>query len=518
MAIVTFIKKKMYQDSIKLMLLSNYVRGLDGVVEASVMMATPTNLELLQQIGLLTEEAQAAAPEDILIVIKAIDEKKAEAALHIAEGELIQRRPPAFSGGKALLKPPRTLEAGLREMPGANFALISVPGRYAAHEARKALDLGLHVMIFSDNVPLSDEIDLKRRARAKHLMVMGPDCGTAIINGFGLGFANVIRRGSIGIIGASGSGIQEVSVLIDRYGGGISHAIGTGGRDLNPEVGGITMLQGFDLLEKDNSTEILVLISKPPDSLVAKRIFERAGICSKPVVLNFLERKKDISLKRNVLPAWTLEEAALRAVGLTKKMEADSPQEATCHLDVDPYTYAPGQRFLRGFYAGGTFAYETMLILEKELAHHLYSNTPLPGGNRLATPWKGYEHSIIDLGDDRLTQGRPHPMIDPEIRNRLLLEEVRDPTVAVILMDVILGYGAHPDPGGVLSPVIKLIKSEAKRQGRCLTVLVHVCGTEGDPQGLSNQEAALREAGAILCETNAQMARTGLKVALRLIN
>src|SRR5580704_9603583 len=97
-------------------------------------------------------------------------------------------------------------------------------------------------MIFSDNVPIAEEASLKHEARERGLMVMGPDCGTAIIGGVPLAFANAVPRGDIGIIGASGTGIQEVSTLIARAGRGVRHAIGTGGRDMHAEVGGLTTL------------------------------------------------------------------------------------------------------------------------------------------------------------------------------------------------------------------------------------------------------------------------------------
>src|SRR5690606_14776291 len=125
------------------------------------------------------------------------------------------------------------------------------PGVYAAFEAFRALENNLNVMMFSDNVTVEDEIKLKDLAVKKDLLMMGPDCGTAIINGVGLCFANKIKRGPIGLVAASGTGLQEVTVLIDQFGGGISQAIGVGGRDLSKDVMGRMTLHAINALNAD---------------------------------------------------------------------------------------------------------------------------------------------------------------------------------------------------------------------------------------------------------------------------
>lgn len=510
MALLTLVKKGLYQDSVKLMLLSKRLKELPGVQEATAVMATATNLDVLKEVGLLTETASEAEPEDIVIVVKAESEQLAREALGEAERDLSGENQRTPGAGQATREIPRTLAAACRIAPKANLALISVPGRYAAREARKALESGLNVMLFSDNVSLADEIDLKKLAREKDLLVMGPDCGTVILNGVALGFGNAVRRGPIGIIGASGTGIQEVSVLIDRYGSGISQALGTGGRDLKREVGGISMLSSIDILDADTGTGLLLLISKPPDPEVARLILERARQCRKPVIVNFLGQKPENKREKNVFYASTLEEAALLAVRLAEGRETGPDETAA----VSPELAAPltgEQKYIRGLYTGGTLAYETLVIFKEEL-EELHSNITLAGVAALDNPWRGCGNSIIDLGDDALTQGRPHPMIDPEIRNRLVLQEARDPAVAVLLLDVVTGFGSHPDPGGILAPVICQARAAAAEAGRNITVLAHVCGTESDPQIRSKQEAVLQEAGAVLCETNARMASTALQI------
>src|SRR4030095_10708603 len=140
--------------------------------------------------------------------------------------------------------PLSSIALGLERAEDADIALISVPGDYAAAEALKALAQGLNVMLFFDNVAIADERAIKLYARARTLLVMGPDCGTAIVNGVPLGFANVVRRGDIGLVAASGTGLQEVTCRIHNLGGGISQAIGTGGRDLKDAGGGMPVLQG----------------------------------------------------------------------------------------------------------------------------------------------------------------------------------------------------------------------------------------------------------------------------------
>jgi len=397
-------------------------------------------------------------------------------------------------------------------MVGANLALISTPGEYAAAEAFKALNLGLNVMLFSDNVELKDEIALKRFAQDHDLIVMGPDCGTAIINGIPLAFANVVRRGEIGVVAASGTGLQQVTCLIDRWGKGISQAIGTGGHDLHKEVGGISMLQGLKALAADQSTSVIVLISKPPSPEVAERVLKAAAGTGKPVVVNFLGAAPEGIRRPNLYAAGTLEDAAAAAVALADGNRPEESRPKHPFFSMPP-RLAPGQRYIRGLYSGGTFCYEASLLLKKDFGQ-VYSNTAVDPEDRLGDVWTSRGHTIIDLGDDLFTRGRPHPMIDHRLRNERILKEARDPEVAVILCDVVLGHGSHPDPASEMVPVIQEAKDSADKAGRHLVVVGFVCGTSSDPQNLFKQEAALREVGVILAESNAQAVRMAMAIAL----
>ena len=371
-------------------------------------------------------------------------------ALSAAEAELT-RAPAARADGGPQRMPPKSLEMALAERPTANLALISTPGDYAAAEAMKALRLGLNVMLFSDNVGLEDEISLKRYAQGHDLMVMGPDCGTAIVDGIPLGFANAVRRGVIGAVAASGTGLQQVTCLIDRWGQGISQAIGTGGHDLSARVGGITMLQGLKALAADPGTRVVVLISKPPDPEIAARVLAAAEAAGKPIVVSFLGADPATLRRPNVHPVRTLEDAASLAVALAggRRPDPETGPAAAASAQL-----APGQRYVRGLYSGGTFCYEALLLLTEALGR-VASNTPLEPDCRLADVWQSEGHTAIDLGDDVFTRGRPHPMIDQTLRIERIQKEAADPEVAVILFDVVLGYGAHADPAAELGPALR---------------------------------------------------------------
>jgi len=510
MARATKILRNFYRDSVSLMQLSSTFAKLPGVEQASAIMASANNINLLKEAGLLGETIEAGA-NDLLIALQGDDDALA-AAMAAAESALNQNPPPMSGNGKSSAMAPRSIEMGLGTMVGANLALISTPGEYAAAEAFKALRLGLNVMLFSDNVELKDEIALKRFAQDHDLIVMGPDCGTAIINGIPLAFANVVRRGEIGVVAASGTGLQQVTCLIDRWGKGISQAIGTGGHDLHRDVGGISMLQGLKALAADPSTSVIVLISKPPSPEVAARVLDVAGGAGKPVVVNFLGADPEGIRRPNVFAARTLEDAAAAAVALAdgRRPEEGRPERSPFAM---PSRLVPGQQYLRGLYSGGTFCYEASLLLKKKLGQ-VYSNTPVDPENRLDDVWTSRGHTVIDLGDDLFTRGRPHPMIDHRLRNERILKEAGDPEVAVILLDVVLGYGSHPDPASEMAPVIEKAKALADEAGRHLVVIGFVCGTTMDPQNLSKQEAALRNAGVILAESNAQAVRLAATVVL----
>jgi succinyl-CoA synthetase alpha subunit len=484
------------------MQLSAALGKLPGVEQASAVMATPGNLEFLRQAGLVDGDI-APRPNDLLVAVRGKSTAQLEAALQAALAAL-DKEPEANAGAATAEAPLRSLQMALARTPQANLALISVPGDYAAAEAMKALRLGLHVMLFSDNVALADEVALKRYAAGRGLLVMGPDCGTAIVDGVPLGFANAVRRGAVGVVGASGTGTQQVTSLVHRRGGGISHAIGTGGHDLGKDVGGITMLHGLGLLARDPDTRVIVLISKPPSPAIAREVIAAARKAAKPVVVNFIGSAEDPS-GGNLHVSRTLDDAASAAVALAKGRKP--PRASTSPLKPPKLKFKRGQRYIRGLFSGGTFCYEASALLGD-----VWSNAPVDPKRAIEDPWKSREHTLIDLGDDVFTRGRPHPMIDLRLRNERMLEEAADPQVAVILLDVVLGYGSHPDPAAEIVPVLTRIRKKT----RSPVIVASVCGTDEDPQGLARQEAALRDAGVLLTESNAAAARLAGAIVAKL--
>lgn len=501
------VRKNSYYDSVTLMSISTKVLALPGVAEAVVVMGTDHNKELLGNVGLLTAEAGAAEPNDLVVALKAADDQVLAAAAEAVE-QLLTRR--AASGEAQTEVAPRTIASARNRLPEANLALISVPGRYAAREATQALRNGLHVLLFSDNVSVEEEIGLKTCAAERGLLMMGPDCGTAIINNVALAFANVVRPGNIGVVGASGTGTQEVTSLIDRLGAGVSQVIGTGGRDLSPRVGGIMMLQGIRALGEDPSTAVVVLISKPPAPEVARKALSALKATGKPGVVCFIGGDPAMVEAEGLIAASNLHDAALKAVALSRSEEIkpfawDPAWKLEEMASAEAARIASGQKYLRGLFSGGTLCDETMLILRREIGN-IYSNTPLNPDFKIDGD-RGFRHSAVDLGDDRFTVGRPHPMIDPTLRLDKLRQEASDPEAAVILLDVVIGYGSHPDPAGVLAPVIEEARRKAAESGRYLSVVTSVCGTARDPQNLDEQAAKLRQAGALVAPSNAAASR-----------
>ena len=469
-----------YYDSVMLMQLQRGLVELSGIVDAGVVMATQANRDLLAANNLLPE-SMSANPDDLLIVVKADDDTSATQAISQVDELLTRRKSSTVSQDFR----PRSLSAAVRQLPEANWVLISVPGRYAADVAREALALGKHVFLYSDNVSLEDEIALKKTACEKGLLVMGPDCGTAIINGTGLGFANRVRRGPIGVIGASGTGTQAVTAQIHQLGSGISHAIGTGGRDLKSEVGAITANQALDLLARDPETKVIVLISKPPSPDVATQLISAAQNAEKPIVVYFIGYPPPARRIGNLQFAISLSETARLAVEIGDQRSEPGPR------------YPNSDRYLRGLFSGGTLAYETLLGLQSFLSP-VYSNAPITHHQLLKDPLKSEAHTIIDLGDEFFMVGRLHPMIDNDLRIRRMRQEAADPGVGMILLDVVLGEGSHPDPASELAPVIKEIHDKS------IEVVAIVIGTDDDPQNLQSQVESLQEAGAIVFRTAAE--------------
>jgi FdrA protein len=411
--------------------------------------------------------------------------------------------PGSHDAGRATARA-RTLDGATKALPNANVALISVPGEFAAAEAAKALRAGLNVLLFSNNVSLADESRLKQLARERGLLLMGPDCGTSLVNGVPLAFANAVPRGGVGVVAASGTGLQEVTTLVARAGGGISHGIGVGGRDLRDEVGGITTLMAIDALDADPNTTHVVIISKPPAPRVAKSVLERITRSAKPFTVCLLGQA-DLALPANARRAHTLREAAERALG--------GAPFAPGFLAEAPLPRIRGNR-VRGLYCGGTLCAEAQIVL-LAAGEGVASNAPVPGAHALdgegdaARGNRGaITHTIVDLGADEYTRGRPHPMIEPAIRTEPLRTAIADPASAVVLLDVVIGYGAHPDPAGVLRDAL------ATMPGKRPAVIASVCGTDADPQGYSRQVRVLESAGVIVAPSNAHAAELAVR-ALR---
>jgi FdrA protein len=465
-----------YYDSVVLMQLQRALLELKGVQDAGVVMATQANLELLEDTGLAIEGVDSR-PDDLLIVVKANSKSGAEDAIGQIDELLTRRRSAASSTYR-----PRSLDAAANQLPQAQWVLISIPGRYAAEVTRQALALNKHVFLYSDNVSLEDEIDLKNFAREQRVLLMGPDCGTAILNGVGFGFANRVRRGRIGVVGASGTGIQAITSAVHTLGEGISHALGTGGRDLKREVDAITARQALDLLARDSATEVIVLVSKPPDPDVAASLLAAARLTNKPTVINFIGYAAPSLHFGNLHFAQTLQEAA--------EMGAELIDAESLNSDLTPTTRLGERRYIRGLFSGGTLAIETVRGLDTFLGS-VHTNVGGTGAALLADPLVSEAHTILDLGEDVFTVGRLHPMIDNDLRLRRLRQEASDPQVALILLDVVLGEGAHPDPAAELAPAI----AQAREQ-QDVAFAILLIGTDEDPQELERQRQALETAGA----------------------
>lgn len=483
------------------MLLTNSISSIEGVNKAQIMMGTPANKDIYKAAGLYTEELEAAESNDMAIVIDTDNEKLIDEVLEKIEQYLKDQ---SINSKGQEYETVRTWDRAKKALPDATLALISVPGQYAAEEAEKALDLGLHTFLFSDNVSIEDEVRLKKKAHEKGLLVMGPDCGTGILDGIPIAFANVVKKGRIGIVGASGTGIQEVSAIIDRLGEGVSHAIGTGGRDLKEPVGAITMMDGIRALENHSQTEVICVISKPPAKAVRNEVVDLLQSVTKPVVAIFLG-EKPTQYEGNVYQAYTLEETARIAVDLAQGNEIKSNYNSRDY-EVEQIQLKPEQTAIKGLYSGGTLASEAAVLISDALG--LGSEITNEDGYVL----KRDGHVVVDLGDDKYTQGKPHPMIDPGTRAAFIEEAGADEKTAVIVLDFVLGYGSHDDMASALLPSIKKAVAQANSEGRTLPIVASVCGTEGDPQDYQAQKQLLKEAGIIVKDNNNEAVRTALAI------
>jgi succinyl-CoA synthetase alpha subunit len=498
-AAFVLVRRDSYHDSVLLMRVSQALKGLAGVEDAVVAMGTPQNRDLLGAQGYGGPALALATPNDLLIAVKGA--ANSPAAVETELERLLKARQPAGTDEEAR---PASLAAAVASHPAANLVLISVPGEHAAREARRALALGRHVMLFSDNVSLADEVALKREAAARGLLMMGPDCGTAILDGRPLAFANAVRRGPIGIVGAAGTGIQEVSSLIHRLGGGVSQAIGTGGRDLLAEVGGLMMLLGIEALAADPETRVIVVVSKPPAAAVAERVVAALGATPKPCVVHFVgDAARPDDGTRGIVFADSLAgaaELACRRSGLA--FTPPPPIADPSCVAAAAATLRPGAA-LKALFCGGTTGQEALALLTRA-GLEVRSNLHKQGALRVdgAEPVPG--HVLLDLGDDVFTRGRPHPMIEPALRNERLAVEMADPAAGLLLFDCVIGYGSHPDPAGVLAEGVDQARRRA--HGRELVAIASVTGTDGDPQGYEAQVRRLANAGVTVETDNRRAA------------
>lgn len=474
---------------------------LEGVDWASAAMATPANLDTLRAEGVADGDLAGARSNDFFVVVRAEDEEVAAAALAAAESAVFSAR--ADSGDSARGADPRTVRDALRAQPDSNVAVISVPGEYAALAAYQALSSGLHVLLFSDNVSLADEIALKDYAIERGLFVMGPGAGTALLGGACLGFANVVASGPVGVVAAAGTGAQEAMTLLDRWGIGVSQVIGLGGRDMSAEVGGRMARSAIAALRADPATEVILFVSKPPAVEVAESVL--AGNDDTPLVAALIGLDADVAAPPGVTLADTLERGVVATLRLLRAEPPDVTETIGPSLSDARDRLATERTLIRGLFSGGTLCYESLSILGGVIGE-VRSNTPI--NKSWGLPASPHSHQCLDLGEEEYTKGRPHPMIDAEARIEQLREHAADPEVAVIMLDVVLGYGANPDPAGTLAPVCESVMEDGGPQ-----IVAYVLGTAGDPQGFTGQRERLAEAGCIVTETSAHASLVAAAIA-----
>jgi FdrA protein len=495
------IRKNQYYDSVFLMSVNARVLKIEGVQQTVVLMGSQTNKQLLREIGIQGTEIDTAQPNDLIVAAIADSMEIVDQVLGNLDGWLntVQEETPASQL--------HTLEDGLAMKKAANLAVISIPGDYAAYEARKAIEARLNVFIFSGNVSAEEELELKLLAKQKGVIVMGPDCGTSLINGMGIGFANVVRKGCIGVIGAAGTGLQEFTSQAHNLGFGISHAIGTGSHDLSDKIGGLTAFSALEALEKDSKTKVVTFISKPPGTKTLEHLLERIGSCDKPVIGCFLGVDPEaISGRKNLIPANTIDEAVRLAINITGssiQQESDLSQDDFKVLADERAAWSSEQRYLRGILAGGTFCYQSQQILRKA-GITVHSNSPLDVKHKLHHPDNSFQHSLVDMGDEYYVVGKPHPMIDGTMRRQRIIAECHDLEVAILYLDFILGYSASMDPVGELIDAVDEAKHVYKQRGGSLTIIASICGTGDDPQDIDLQTKMLSQAGVLVYGSNAK--------------
>ena len=494
MKIFTRIQRDRYIDSLETLSETALLNDQSGIETGYVGMATQAFKEVIEEIGLSTPEIAACSDADYVIVANAESEEAFEQAVANVWAESAPKddaeKPESYLNSAAA----KSAE------PRANLCQISVPGEYALEEVKKALNAGMHCCVFSNNVPLSDEREMKELAREKGLLCMGPDCGVANINGAALVLSSINNRGPFGIVGASGTGIQHVAAILHEAGSGVSQTIGTGGNDLKEPVGGITMLMGIDALEADPETKYIILISRKPADSVLEKLLARIREMKKPRVVFFMGCDRETVEETGSVWAGNLDDCALRALALIgNDYSLGEPEELKAIAAEAVRGMAPEQKYVRCAYTGGTYLDEGMRTMW-EATGGIWSNAPL------APEWKlegeSHEHTAIDYGEEEFTLGRPHPAIDASIRRPAILKEAADPSVAVIVLDFILTPPGHMDPCGYVVPDILKARELAKERGGKLVFIASVLGTTADWQDIRRQEQELRDAGVLVCRTN----------------
>jgi FdrA protein len=509
------VKRNFFRDSVQMMLLSDQLKKEPGVINAAIIMGTELNKNTLQRSGLITIDGNKAGETDTIISLSCDDESSLNIAIAKAEQLLTSKTGKVRSEFS-------NLDSALKSFNIANLAIVSIPGRYVKDIALELLNKGLHLFVFSDHVLLEDEIQLKKVASKNHLLLMGPEAGTSIINGTVLGFGNRVRMGNVGIIGASGTGIQESSTLLDMCGSGVSHAIGVGGRDMHQEIGGLMTLQAIKALENDPETEVVLLVSKPVDNAVRNMIVNTIEKDAKKKYALCLIGEKggdDLFDSGQIVFAKSIQSSVLKALKLSDPKAYKNTQERfskelhdAISLTKELSNRLSGrQRYIRGFFAGGTMCYESTVIIQQMMGRRgekIYSNlAPADSNLHLNGSQKSIEHTFIDFGDLEFTAARPHPIIDPSLRVKRIIEEAKDPNIAVIIIDIITGYSVANNTVQLHANSIKDAISIARQEeNRTLPVFVYICGTDKDVP--ASEIDILEASGAQVFRSNALMSFT----------
>jgi len=504
MELFTVVQKDTYVDSLASLFTMSVLMDCEGIERAYASMATAASMQTMEELGLVDDQVRNAGSNDFVIAVRAASREKFEAAMEKTKKDdsSASAQKPSFS----------TVADAVRANPRANICSIAVPGEYACEVTKQALNLGLHCIVFSSNVPLEQEREMKELAREKGLLCMGPDCGVANINGTAFVLSSINNRGPFGICGASGCGIQHVAAFLHEAGSGVSQTIGTGGNDLKEPVGGISMLMGIDALENDPDTEYIVLISRKPADSVLKTLTARIRACKKPVVACFMGADRGEVEASGALWANDLDSCAQQALSLIgKRIDFDTEEELTEIARSAIEGMRPQQKYVRGIYCGGTYCDEVMQTMRPVIGG-IHSNCPLSPELRLEDSRVSVENTVVDSGEEEFTRGRPHPTLEPSMRLPLIAKECEDPETAVILLDFILTPPEHIDPAGVTLQVLTKAMDAARARGGKLAVVCSVLGTDADLQNVNQQRQKLRDAGVYVCRSNRQAGQLAAKI------